>query len=257
MEEGQFNHTQVKIKPTRMERFMVFLSYARPLLTMLFFDVGLPLAVYYILKLWLSVLISLVLSGIPPLLRAFYIFCKRRHIDILGCICVFSFILSAILSIINGDARLTLLRNSTITAVVSFMFFVTLIPIETKWLKVRPIFFLFSLEWVDKQGVHYSLEIAEWTWQHVASYRKFCYILSAMWGSALLGHFVAKIIMIKSTLDIDHVILYGNVIIICVMVSMTLGTFLVVRFVGKKTAIELQIWYKQNMYIDKSPSENL
>lgn len=91
-----------EVKPTMMERFQVFLSYARPMFIMLFFDVGLPLAVYYILKIWLSVLVALILSGVPPLLRVFYVFWKKRHIDILGCIFVFSFILSAVLSVISG-----------------------------------------------------------------------------------------------------------------------------------------------------------
>lgn len=91
-----------KIKPTFKERCKIFLSYARPMFVMLFFDVGLPLAIYYILKIWLSVLISLILSGIPPLLRVFYVFWKKRHIDVLGCVFVFSFILSAVLSVISG-----------------------------------------------------------------------------------------------------------------------------------------------------------
>lgn len=91
-----------KAKPTFKERFKVFLSYARPMFIMLFFDVGLPLVIYYILKIWLSVLISLILSGIPPLLRVFYVFWKKRHIDVLGCVFVFSYVLSAVLSVISG-----------------------------------------------------------------------------------------------------------------------------------------------------------
>lgn len=87
---------------TRMERFKLIVKYMRPMVVMLFFDVGLPLAVYYILKIWLSALIALILSGIPPLLRVIYVFWKRRQIDILGCIFVVSFVLSAILSLISG-----------------------------------------------------------------------------------------------------------------------------------------------------------
>ncbi|KAG1062436.1 hypothetical protein G6F42_027427 [Rhizopus arrhizus] len=134
-----------------MERFKVFLSYARPMFIMLFFDVGLPLAVYYILKIWLSVLVALILSGIPPLLRVLYVFWKKRHIDILGCIFVFSFILSAVLSIISGDVRLTLLRDSTVTAVISLMFFFTLIPLKTRWFTIRPMIFLFSQQMMSEQ----------------------------------------------------------------------------------------------------------
>lgn len=96
------NDNEEKTKPTFKERCSIFLSYARPMFVMLFFDVGLPLAIYYILKIWLSVLVSLILSGIPPLLRVFYVFWKKRHIDVLGCVFVFSFVLSAVLSIISG-----------------------------------------------------------------------------------------------------------------------------------------------------------
>lgn len=109
-----------EVKPTMMERFKVFLSYARPMFIMLFFDVGLPLAVYYILKIWLSVLIALILSGIPPLLRVFYVFWKKRHIDILGCVFVFSFILSAVLSVISGKLRIYVLDQRVAVALTHF-----------------------------------------------------------------------------------------------------------------------------------------
>ncbi|KAF1803872.1 hypothetical protein FB192DRAFT_1301784 [Mucor lusitanicus] len=251
-----------EVKPTMMERFKVFLSYARPMFIMLFFDVGLPLAVYYILKIWLSVLIALILSGIPPLLRVFYVFWKKRHIDILGCVFVFSFILSAVLSVISGDVRLTLLRDSTVTAVISLMFFVTLIPLKTRWFTLRPMIFLFSqqmmaeqppVEWVDKQGEHQSMEKMEFLWQNVPVYRRYCYILDAIWGFVLLGEFLAKVIMIKSSLDIDHIILYGNIILISVMVSMTTGTLIASRFVRKRCVADSKKWLKENNYAARLP----
>ncbi|KAL9555593.1 hypothetical protein PS6_002763 [Mucor atramentarius] len=250
------------VKPTMMERFKVFLSYARPLFIMLFFDVGLPLAVYYILKIWLSVLIALILSGIPPLLRVLYVFWKKRHIDILGCVFVFSFILSAVLSIISGDVRLTLLRDSTVTAVISSMFFFTLIPLKTRWFIIRPMIFLFSqqmmaeqppVEWVDKQGKHHSMEKMEFLWQNVPFYRRYCYILNALWGFVLLGEFLAKVIMIESSLDVDHIILYGNIILLSVMLSMTTGTLIASRFVRKRCVADCKVWHKENNYADRLP----
>jgi cation transport ATPase len=105
-QEEEEEEEEPEEKPlTRMERFKMFVKYVRPMAVMLFFDVGLPLAIYYILKIWLSVLIALILSGIPPLLRVFYVFWKRRQVDILGCIFVVSFILSAVLSVISGKRK--------------------------------------------------------------------------------------------------------------------------------------------------------
>ncbi|GAN05871.1 membrane protein [Mucor ambiguus] len=258
-EEGEEDE---EVKLTMMERFNVFLTYARPMFIMLFFDVGLPLAVYYILKIWLSILIALILSGIPPLLRVFYVFWKKRHIDILGCIFVFSFILSAVLSVISGDVRLTLLRDSTVTAVISFMFFVTLIPLKTRWFTIRPMIFLFSqqmmaeqppVEWVDRQGEYHSMERMEFLWQNVSFYRRYCYILNVLWGFMLLGEFLAKVIMIESSLDIDHIILYGNIILISVMVSMTTGTLIASRFVRKRCIADGKKWHKENNYAGRLP----
>ncbi|CEP18367.1 hypothetical protein [Parasitella parasitica] len=251
-----------KFKPTLKEKLQIFLTYARPMFIMLFFDVGLPLAVYYILKIWLSILIALILSGIPPLLRVFYVFWRKRNIDVLGCIFVFSFILSAVLSIISGDVRLTLLRDSTVTAVISLMFFVTLLPIKTKWLTVRPLIFLFTqqmmseqppVEWVDKQGNYHSTEKIEWLWQHVSVYRKYCYTLNAIWAIVLLGEFLSKVIMIKSSLDIDRIILYGNIILVSIMVSMTSGTLIASHFVRKRCAMFSEAWHKENDFTGRLP----
>ena len=97
------NTTKTEEVPlTRMERFKATMKMLLPTIEMIFFDVALPLAIYYILKIWLSVLIALLLSGIPPLLRVLYLFWKRGKVDILGCIFVISFVISGVLSIISG-----------------------------------------------------------------------------------------------------------------------------------------------------------
>jgi hypothetical protein len=87
---------------TWKEKIKTFFIYAKPMLTMLVIDVGIPLAIYYVLKIWVSILIALVLSGIPPLLHTIYTFIRRRRIDILGCVFVLAYVISAILTLITG-----------------------------------------------------------------------------------------------------------------------------------------------------------
>lgn len=161
-----------------------------------------------------------------------------------------------------GDVRLTLLRDSTVTAVISLMFFFTLIPLKTRWFTIRPMIFLFSqqmmseqppVEWVDKQGKHCSMEQMEFLWQNVPFYRRYCYILNVLWGLALLGEFLAKVIMIESSLDVDHIILYGNIIMLSVMLSMTIGTLIASRFVRKRCVADSKVWHKENNYADRLP----
>jgi hypothetical protein len=247
-------------KLTRMEKFKEIMIVARPLLVTLFIDAGLPLAIYYLCKQWLSQLVALIISGIPPLLHVIYVFWKRRRIDLLGCIFVIAFILSAVLSIISGDIRLAMLRDSTVTAVVSLLFLVTLIPLRTKWFTVRPLIFLISQQmmagmpsttWTDANGEKHELDRMEWVWLNCSVYRKYCYALSAIWGVLLMAEFVAKVIMIQSTLSVDQVVLYGNIIVIVVVVVMTTGTIIASRFITKRIGVIATQWRKENDFTVK------
>lgn len=245
---------------TRMERFKAFMKMVRPTLEMLFFDVALPLALYYILSIWLATVYALIVSGIPPLLRVIYLFIRRGRIDILGCIFVVSFVLSAVLSLISGDARLALLRDSTTTALISLMFFVTLIPLRTKWFTVRPLIFLFAqqmtaeaepIQWTDIEGEEHSLPLMEWVWRECYVFRKYCYILCALWSAVLMGEFIAKVIMIKSTLTVDQIVLYGNIIVIVVIVVMSVGSTLYTKRMKKRIAVIAAEWRKNNDFSER------
>lgn len=253
-------HGEENLPRTRMEKFKAAMKMIRPTAEMLFFDVALPLALYYILKIWLSTLIALIISGIPPLLRVIYLFWRKRRVDILGCIFVVSFILSAVLSIISGDARLALLRDSTTTAIISLMFFVTLIPLRTKWFTVRPLIFLFAQEmmaeadpikWTDIEGEEHSLPLMEWVWRECRFFRQYCYVLCALWSAVLMGEFIAKVIMIKSTLTVDQIVLYGNIIVIVVIVVMTVGSTIYTRRMRKKIVVVAKEWREKNDFTER------
>lgn len=72
----------------------------------LLIDVGIPLALYYGLRNVLDVLYSLIISGIPPFLWVIYGFIRHRRIDALGLIIGLSFIVSGVISLINGKFTL-------------------------------------------------------------------------------------------------------------------------------------------------------
>lgn len=247
-------------KLTRKEKLKQATFVALPLLTMLIIDIGLPLAIYYICKKWLSQLVALIISGIPPLLWVIYVFWKKRRIDILGCIIVFTFVLSAVLSVISGDVRLALLRDSTVTAIVSVVFLVTLIPLRTKWFTMRPLIFLISKQillgmrpttWTDANGKKHEIETIEWTWKYCSVYRKYCYILCAIWGILLMAEFAAKVIMIQSTLSVDQVVLYGSIMMIVIVVVMTTGTIIVSHWMTKRIKIIAIQWTNENDFTPK------
>ncbi|KAK4511080.1 uncharacterized protein ATC70_012290 [Mucor velutinosus] len=255
-------NTEERTKLNTYQVIRLYWTYLRPMVLMLVINAGIPLALYYILKIWLSPLVALIISGIPPLLHVFYVFWKKRRVDVLGCIFVAGFIISAVLSAISGDARLTLLRDSTITAVVGALFLLTLVPIRTKWFTVRPIVFLFTqqlmieqppVEWKDKEGNDRSMKRSEWIWYNSAFYRKFCYIICGAWGVLLMAEFVAKVIMIKSTLTLDQIVLYSNIMVIVVVVGMTTATLVFSSYLGKRIIKDSEAWAKDNTFDGKVP----
>lgn len=157
---------------------------------------------------------------------------------------------------------MTLLRDSTVTAVVSVLFLLTLIPIRTKWFTVRPIVFLFTqqlmieqppVEWKDKEGNDKSMKRSEWIWHNSAFYRKFCYIICGAWGVLLMAEFVAKVIMIKSSLTLDQIVLYSNIMIIAVVVGMTTATLIFSSYLGKRMTKDSEAWAKDNTLDGKVP----
>lgn len=91
---------------TWKEKLKTFFFYAKPMIVMLVIDVGIPLAIYYGTKNAIGPLIALIISGIPPLLHVIYSFIRHRRLEILGCIFVVSFIISAVLSLITGNSEI-------------------------------------------------------------------------------------------------------------------------------------------------------
>lgn len=109
------------------------------------------------------------------------------------------------------------------------------------------------VDWTDIEGKKHSVERMEWIWQHCSIFRKYCYILCAIWGVMLMGEFVAKVIMIKSSLTIDQILLYGNIIVIAVVVTMTIGTTIASRFVRLRITAQFKEWRKENDFTKKLP----
>jgi hypothetical protein len=258
----EYAHEEPKPKKTFKERIANFWYHSKSFITVIVVDVALPLVIYYVLKNFVSILIALLLSGIPPLLLVIYHFVKNRRVDIMGCIFVISYIISAVLSIVTADVRLTLLRDSSTTAIMSFMFLLTLIPFSIRTFHNRPMVFLLSkemyanaddVEWVDAHGDKMVMKRIEWTWKYYRPFRRFCYTITGLWGFFLMGEFIAKVVMIESTLDIDHILLYGNIILATILISMTIATSLASRRLRKGLETFGKEWRQQNDFSDRLP----
>lgn len=160
-----------------------------------------------------------------------------------------------ILPLALGDARIALFRDATVDILISLIFLVTLLPIHTKWLDLRPLCYLITaqmiseappMEWVtleDNKAVHHSQKMVEWMWDHVLFFKRFCYILTFLWGFIMMADFVIKAVLIlATTMTIDQLVVVNNVLQIVITVTMTTGSMMASGFMHKRITGRVKEW---------------
>lgn len=222
-------------------------------------DIGLPLALYYAIRTVLDDVYALLISGIPPFLFVIIKFVYKRRVDILGCLVVVAYVVSAVISIISGrqekfyalmhniklnyvflfvklgDARAVLLRDSCMTATIGLLFGLSLLPIRTPWFDVRPLTFLIGQQmyqdaapqvWYDEHGVRHEMPIMDWLWDEVrGAGRYYHYFLSGGWSFFLFAEFVVRVVLtVATTIPVDMIYLSGTIMTVVVVVIMTTCT---------------------------------
>ncbi|KAI9318497.1 hypothetical protein BX666DRAFT_1831445, partial [Dichotomocladium elegans] len=187
---------------------------------MVLIDIAIPLALYFSLKNVIGVVYALIVSGAPPFLFVVYTAIAKRTVDLLGCIICLSFVLSGVVSIVSGDARAALIRDSAAKGVIGCMFLITLLPIRTRWLTLKPLTYIMSVQmlsealctYTDKDGKVHSMNVCEWQWEHIRYFRISMYGQTAAWGFLLVMELVSVVLMVKSTLTVDEIVIYNNIL---------------------------------------------
>ncbi|ORX51240.1 hypothetical protein DM01DRAFT_1289888 [Hesseltinella vesiculosa] len=235
----------------------------------LFFDVGLPLIIYYTTKDKIGYVTSLVVSGIPPLLFVIYKFWRDRKVDIIGCIFIVAFVGSGVLTLITGDVRIALFREAAVDILIGAIFFVTLIPIKTKWLTMQPLVYLITvqmtseappMEWSTRDETtgeveHHSQPMHIWLWEQLPFYRRFCYILTALWAFIMAADFVIKAVIILATnLSVDQIVMVNSILQIVITAGMTSGTMVAAGFLHRKIHLASKE-FKEKYPLLKDPEE--
>lgn len=91
-------------------------------LKLIVFDIAGPLLVYrYAQDAGISQVVSLVLSGIPPLIGILIEFVWKRRVEIIGVFVIAGIALGAVLALFTGDPRLYLLEGAAKSAVMGLV----------------------------------------------------------------------------------------------------------------------------------------
>ncbi|KAJ3133538.1 hypothetical protein HK101_004450 [Irineochytrium annulatum] len=89
---------------------------------MIMFNLVLPSVIFGIASNWLSQVVSLTLSAIPPVIEAAGFVIRSRKLDLLSSIVIVSIVLAIVLAFSTSDARLLLVKDSFLTFILGLVF---------------------------------------------------------------------------------------------------------------------------------------
>lgn len=186
-------------------------------------DVALPIGSYYLLSkgFGLSELASLACSSAIPAVRTVWGIVVRRQFNPLAALMLVVNVAALLLSLLSGDPRLMLAKDSGVSSVIGISIVVSAFlgrPIMSTVL--RPMF-----------GRGSAARLVVWDRLSASSvaFRRAERTYSIVWGSVLLAECVARVVG-AYTLPVDTMVWLGNVILLAaIMLAFRLGHLLAVR----------------------------
>lgn len=211
--------TNQQINMTKNEKLKILLRIG----LMLFFEIVLPLVLYYVLRKYMEEIWALTISGVPPFLAVIYGLISKRRVDILGALIIIGFIITAIVASLKKDARIQLLRESAVTGTIGLVFLITLIPIKTGSFQMRPLAYYFARDMhtggsfgsSSKNNKNLTNDINErWerSWNENAIFRRGYRFLSTLWGVGFVLEAPVRIIIIFKAPTVERAFFWTNIV---------------------------------------------
>jgi hypothetical protein len=142
-------------------------------------DVGLPLALYYVLRAaGASVFLALLLGAIVPAASTLAGLVRSRTLDRLGIFVLSTMLLGVGVSLISGSPRILLAKEAWLNAVIGLWFLLSLRG-------QRPLSFVFARAALDGRE-HFTTESWDSLWERSPNFRRGWPISSMIWGVGLL-----------------------------------------------------------------------
>ncbi|MGW1406259.1 VC0807 family protein [Streptomyces sp. NPDC002403] len=173
-------------------------------------DVGVPLVSYYALKAaGLSTFAALAWSSVLPAVRTVWGVVRERRLNGLAALMVTVNVVGLLTSLLVGDPRLMLAKDSGVSSIIGLVILVTA-------LKGQPMM---------SEGLRPVLvkgdAVKDAAWQrlsaHSVAFRRAEIRFSAVWGAALLGECVVRAVG-AYTVPVETMVWLGTVIMVATMV---------------------------------------
>ncbi|KAI9278748.1 hypothetical protein BDA99DRAFT_493056 [Phascolomyces articulosus] len=240
-------------KTRRKNRIRMILRF----FTLIIFDLGLPLTLFFVLNTYSTPVIAAICAGIPPLLRIIYTMIRHKRFDFLNGFVIATFAISAIVSAISGDIRVILLREAVMNVIMASAFLGSLIPIKTRWFQFYPLIHLIGREvfeafpeivWTDANGEQHEMMYAKWMWQQYNLYRKCCRVLTVAWGCMFIADAASRVAMVFTGVDPVTIITVGMILSFSTLGVLILVTIIVFGWLRKRCIQFTEQWLNANDY---------
>ncbi|MEU0040228.1 MULTISPECIES: VC0807 family protein [unclassified Streptomyces] len=173
-------------------------------------DVAVPIGSYYLLRsgLGMSTMAALGWSSVVPAVRTVWSVARERKVNALAALILFVNVAGLLLSLVAGDPRLMLAKDSGVSSVIG-------IGVLVSVLAGRPMMTTAMKPFVTKGDPARTA-----AWERLLSgserFRKFERTFSLVWGVALLGECVVRVVG-AYTLPVDTMVWLGTVVMIGTM----------------------------------------
>ena len=177
----------------------------RGVLASLVIDGLLPFLTFVLLTAYvprLSPVLALGLSATFPTVNGLVTLVRRRHLDIIGAIVLVGIAVGIVATLVGGDPKLLLIRESFVTGALGLVCLTSL-----AW--PRPLLFYIGRQFSAGED---AAKIAEFNglWQYPRARRTFR-VMTIVWAVGWLGEFALRVVMVR-TLSIPEVLAMSPVV---------------------------------------------
>jgi hypothetical protein len=248
-------------------------------------DIILPLVIYFSLQKRIKPVYALLAAGGPPLIMVIIKGLLSRTFDALGFLVFIAFLISAFVALVTHNPIILLLEKSVVTAMLSLIFGLTLVPLKCcqERFRIRPLAYYFYQDLVPTKrhevglpdGIfHNELEphdeqpedqasvvqmshkeevaqVYEWIYEHCSSFRNACYMITSIWSIGFLFEFLGRLTLILVRLSVNKIVIYGHVILTLITIVMIILSIICIAKERQETLRFIEQWKKDHINVQE------
>jgi hypothetical protein len=271
----------VSTQPIQFSLWDTFKHHIPRFILTIIVDIILPLVIYVTLQKRIKPVYALLVAGTPPLIMVIVKGVLSRTFDALGFLVFLAFLISAIVAVLTHNPIVFLLEKSVLTAILSIIFGITLIPLQCchHRCQIRPIAYYFYQDLVPTKRIEVGLpdsifedeqeeiteyresqvsipklspkqevsQVYEWIYGHCPSFRSACYMVTSIWSIGFFFEFLGRLILILVHLSVNKIVIYGHVILTSITIICIILTTLCITKERKQTLMFIEQWKKDHV----------